>query len=88
MENGSSDALAPDGWKIDSDDLMTFSSTGRRRPRSKWMENRSGDALVPNGWKEDSEDSAIFQCLFEDHCVDDDGDVANGQKLNSAKHYL
>ena len=22
----------------------------------------------------------------KDHCVDDDGDVANGQKLNSAKH--
>ena len=50
------------------------------------MENGSDDALVPNGLKVDSEDSALFQCLLEDHCVDDDGDVANGRKLNSAKH--
>ena len=50
------------------------------------MEKGSGDALAPDGWKVDSEDSAIFQCLIEDHCVDEDGDVANGQKLNSAKH--
>ena len=33
---------------------MTFSLTGRRRPRSKWMENGSGDALAPDGWKVDS----------------------------------
>ena len=48
------------------------------------MENGSSDALVPDGWKIGSEDSALFQCLLEDHCVDDD--VANGRKLNSAKH--
>ena len=56
MENGSGDALVPDGWKVDSDDLMTSSSTGRRRPRSKGMENGPGDALVPDGWKVDPED--------------------------------
>ena len=52
------------------------------------MENGSGDVLAPDGWKVDLEDSAIFQCLLEDHCVDDDGDVSNGSKTDSAMHSL